>query len=323
MSEKVPQEKQASKDGMHKRNPHRQSYDFKVLTELSPELKTFVSLNKMGVESIPFANPAAVKALNSALLKQFYGVKYWDIPDGYLCPPIPGRADYIHHAADLLGSNNRGIVPTGQTVKVLDIGVGANAVYPIIGQKEYGWSFVGSDVDEKALASAKKIAEMNPDLGAAFELRLQKNPSHFFKGVVKDEEEFDLVICNPPFYSTNDEAAEAVERKWKNLGKVKAEQNIRNFGGVQTELFYPGGELAFISKMVAESFFFSRQCYWFTSLVSRGEQLHAIHKVLKKVKPTDVKTIHMSQGQKTSRIIAWTFMDEGKRKEWQERKFWN
>lgn len=307
---------------MHPRNPHRQSYDFALLTKVSPELKQFVSPNKMGVESIPFANPAAVKALNAALLKHYYNLNYWDIPEGYLCPPIPGRADYIHHAADLLAVNHRGIVPKGSTIRALDVGVGANLVYPIIGHKEYGWSFVGSDVDQKAIDSALKIAAENPSLGESFEARLQKNPSHFFKGIIKAEEEFDLVICNPPFYSTNDDAAQAVERKWKNLGRIATEKDTRNFGGNQTELFYPGGELAFISKMIAESFFFARQCYWFTSLVSRGEQLHAIHKALKKVRAVDVRTIHMSQGQKSSRLIAWTFMEADKGREWQERKFW-
>ena len=27
-------------------------------------------------------------------------------PNENLCPPIPGRADYIHHIADLLSINN-------------------------------------------------------------------------------------------------------------------------------------------------------------------------------------------------------------------------
>ena len=42
--------------------------------------------------------------LNRAILMHHYGVKSWDIPAGYLCPPIPGRADYIHSVADLLAA---------------------------------------------------------------------------------------------------------------------------------------------------------------------------------------------------------------------------
>jgi 23S rRNA (adenine1618-N6)-methyltransferase len=40
-------------------------------------------------------------------------------------------------------------------VRVLDIGVGANCVYPLIGHAEYGWRFLGVDIDEAALANAQ------------------------------------------------------------------------------------------------------------------------------------------------------------------------
>ena len=67
--------------------------------------------NQFGDESVDFANPAAVKALNRALLRQDYGLDYWDIPAGYLCPPIPGRADYVHYLADLLAADRGGGAP--------------------------------------------------------------------------------------------------------------------------------------------------------------------------------------------------------------------
>lgn len=78
--------------------------------------------------SVNFADPLAVKTLNKALLAHFYGVTHWDIPDGFLCPPVPGRADYVHHLADLLADDNGGVVPKQATV--LDIGTGANLIYP-------------------------------------------------------------------------------------------------------------------------------------------------------------------------------------------------
>jgi hypothetical protein len=106
-----------------------------------------VARNRYGTESIDFANPAAVKALNQALLKKFYDIAHWDIPPGYLCPPIPGRADYIHHVADLLAGEHEVAIPRGPSVAVLDIGIGANCVYPIVGCHDYGWQFVGTDID--------------------------------------------------------------------------------------------------------------------------------------------------------------------------------
>ena len=101
------------KTNLHERNKHRGRYDFKLLIEISPDLTEFVNKNKYGDASIDFFDPLAVKALNRALLMHFYGLKFWEIPNGYLCPPIPGRADYIHHIAELLGSNNQGKIPKG------------------------------------------------------------------------------------------------------------------------------------------------------------------------------------------------------------------
>ncbi len=96
---------------LHPRNPHRERYNFKQLIETNPALKPFVRPNAFGDESIDFSNPAAVLMLNKSLLKHFYKIDFWEIPDGYLCPPIPGRADYIHNMADLLSENNSGKIP--------------------------------------------------------------------------------------------------------------------------------------------------------------------------------------------------------------------
>jgi 23S rRNA (adenine1618-N6)-methyltransferase len=87
---------------MHERNAHRAGYDFAALTRALPELARHVRLNPNGGETIDFADPAAVLALNRALLRHHYGVTEWEVPAGFLCPPIPSRADYLHYLADLL-----------------------------------------------------------------------------------------------------------------------------------------------------------------------------------------------------------------------------
>lgn len=84
------------KTNLHPRNLHRLRYDFELLTEKLPELQQHVSINEHQIETIDFSNPEAVKTLNKALLVTYYDIKNWDIPKNYLCPPIPGRADYIH-----------------------------------------------------------------------------------------------------------------------------------------------------------------------------------------------------------------------------------
>ena len=112
------------KPGLHARNRHRQGYDFAALAGSCPGLAVFLTKNPVGGTTIDFADPAAVKTLNRALLTHHYGVQDWDIPPGYLCPPIPGRADYLHHLADLLAESRGGSIQQGSAVRVLDIGVG-------------------------------------------------------------------------------------------------------------------------------------------------------------------------------------------------------
>lgn len=282
------------KKGLHPRNPHRFRYDFWELQKTLPELKSFVFENEYKNKTIDFADPEAVKSLNRALLKFFYGIKKWDIPENYLCAPIPGRADYIHYAADLLASCNDDKIPTGNKINVLDIGVGANLVYPIIGNKEYGWSFVGSDCDEIGILNAKKIVEANEQLKDVVDCRLQKSTYDIFKGIVKDDEEFDLVVCNPPFYSSEHDANEAALRKITNLGKSKGAP-VRNFGGQKNELWTPGGEEAFIGRMIQESAKLKNRILWFTSLVSKKESLIEITKSLKNLNATDLKLVEMAQ----------------------------
>jgi 23S rRNA (adenine1618-N6)-methyltransferase len=296
----------ADKKVLHERNKHRSRYDFAALVKHAPELRDQVIVNDYGDESIDFANPLSVKLLNKALLKQHYQVEQWDIPEGYLCPPIPGRADYIHYLADLLASSNAGEIPTGNKVKILDVGVGANCVYPIIGHQEYGWSFVGSDIDKKAVQNAENIIAANPVLTADLKVRLQHNKQQIFKGVIKPGEQLHATICNPPFHASAAEAAAGSNRKLHNLGKQK---EVLNFGGQHVELWCEGGEVAFVRKMILESVEFASQVGWFTTLISKSANLPFIYSALERAAAVEVRTIEMAQGQKISRFVAWTFKD--------------
>uniref|UniRef100_UPI003217C315 23S rRNA (adenine(1618)-N(6))-methyltransferase RlmF n=1 Tax=uncultured Draconibacterium sp. TaxID=1573823 RepID=UPI003217C315 len=296
------------KSQLHPQNKHRERYNFKELCKTCPELAPFISTNKYNDESVNFFDPQAVLVLNRALLKHFYGIQYWDIPAGYLCPPIPGRADYIHYIADLLSTDS--VIPTGSSVKCLDVGVGANSIYPIIGTKEYGWSFVGSDIDLAATKSASNIIGKNPELQDVVQIRYQNNPDAIFKGIIEKGEHFHVTICNPPFHSSAHAAQAGTLRKLRNL---KGEKNIRttlNFGGQNNELWCEGGEKRFILQMIRESLQFAGSVVWFSTLVSKETNLPAVYRILKKVKAREVKTINMGQGNKKSRIVAWTFQTQ-------------
>jgi 23S rRNA (adenine1618-N6)-methyltransferase len=306
------------KSNLHLRNKHRSRYDFDVLIQVNSKLREFVKLNAYNDVSIDFANPQAVKALNLALLKQFYNITEWDIPAEYLCPPIPGRADYLHYLADLLASTNNGVIPQGEIIRALDIGVGANIIYPLIGNREYGWHFVGADIDPVSIDNGLGILEAN-SLLSAIELRLQASPLNIFTGVIGQGERFDLTMCNPPFHGSLDEANAGSQRKWQNLGKDKRNQSkspVLNFGGQAAELYCDGGEEAFVRRIVQESTQFSTQCLWFTTLISKAENLPSVYRALKQVNAHQVKTIEMSQGQKKSRVVAWTFLNASQQWAW-------
>ncbi|MEN9908202.1 MAG: hypothetical protein RLZZ540_1351 [Bacteroidota bacterium] len=313
------------KTSLHPRNQHRLRYDFDLLIENCPELKPFVFINEHQIDpsdseqakqSIDFSNPQAVKTLNKALLISYYDIQNWDIPQDYLCPPIPGRADYIHYIADLLAESNNGIIPTGTEVEGLDVGVGANCIYPIIGNVVYNWSFVGTDIDEKALNNCSKIIEANPKLIDVISLQQQLEPRFVFKNIITPEDKFAFTICNPPFHKSAEEASKGSLRKVNNLENKKSTKAVLNFGGQHSELWCEGGELGFITQMIYESARYPMQCLWFTSLVSKQSHLGSLYKTLNKVNAAQIKTIDMAQGQKTSRILAWTFLTETQQKNW-------
>ncbi|EJL69811.1 23S rRNA (adenine(1618)-N(6))-methyltransferase RlmF [Chryseobacterium populi] len=303
----------AEKSSLHTRNLHRNPYDFDQLISCVPELKQYVFVNAYQTLTINFSIPKAVKLLNKALLQHFYNIQNWDIPEANLCPPIPGRADYIHYIADLL-AGQQGEIPTGTSVTGLDIGTGANLVYPLIAHQSYGWTMLGTDINQDSLENARQILDHNPDL--CIRLKQQPDSDHIFKNIIDIEDRFMFSLCNPPFHDSEESAIKGNMRKTKNISKSKSRKPLLNFGGQHSELWCEGGELAFITKMIEESALYSSQVLWFTCLVSKKDNLYKLTTLLKKVNVAEFKTIDMAQGQKISRILAWTFIPQKDRKEW-------
>lgn len=296
---KLDKNKQIKKGELHKDNPHKGKYDFDKLVKALPSLEKYVILNPLGEKTIDFSNPEGVKILNKALLKAYYNISFWDIPEGYLCPPIPGRMDYLCYLNDLFDQKK---------LRVLDIGIGANCIYPLLGSQNFGWDFVGTDIDEVSIKTASLLVASNKNLKGKIELRQQKNKDYIFKGILKEKEKFHLSMCNPPFHSSLEEALEGNLRKRNNLSKDNVKEAKLNFGGQKAELWCQGGELLFLKKMIKESLEFKDNIIWFTSLVSKGDNIKPLEKLLKKIGAKEIKIINMSQGQKISRILAWTFL---------------
>lgn len=56
-------------------------------------------------------------------------------------------------------------------VRVLDIGCGANLIYPLLGSAMHGWSFVAADITDVAVTWARANLRANPQLEALIEVR--------------------------------------------------------------------------------------------------------------------------------------------------------
>ncbi len=327
---------------LHCRNKHQGAYDFDALIKAHPPLLQYVIdsplANGVRAKTIDFASSTAVKVLNQALMSMFYGVAFWDFPDNYLCPPIPGRADYIHNIADYLAKYNDNSVPKGKRVRLLDVGTGANCIYPILGTCEYDWQFVASDIDPISVETARTIVKYNKKLNTKIDCRLQTSAKHYFSNIVKSNEQFDFTLCNPPFHRSLDEAMKGNERKRNNLKLNRSKRNASkhmpkqgideakpstalNFAGQKAELWCDGGELKFITGLIYESKHYATQIMCFSSFVSKSSHLNALKAQLTKVGAKSVDVLEMRQGQKVSRTLVWSFLDEAEKQAWASQKW--
>ena len=315
---------QPKEKGLHSRNRHRQGYDFPELIKCQPTLAEHVIETVAGDMSIDFSSSHAVKELNAALLEHDYGITHWQLPEGALCPPIPGRVDYIHHMADLLGEKEVTALASSnkKSIRLLDIGTGASGIYALLASQVYGWQSVGSDIAPQSLDNVRHILSHNPALNERISLRLQTEKHHIFEGIIQPGEFFDITVCNPPFHASAEEARKGSQRKVSNLAKNQqrrdsvgnafttedsTDSSLLNFGGIDAELWCNGGERLFLKKLINESKRFSNQCRWFSSLVSKGENVKPAKKWINKYGATEVKEIEMSQGNKITRVLAWTY----------------
>lgn len=310
---KSSSKKRPTKGALHPRNLHVGMYDFPALVKASPELKLCLIKNPKGELTINFSDAHAVLLLNKVLLAYFYQINFWQIPEGYLCPPIPGRVDYIHYIADLLSKAFAGLPPKGAKIKGLDIGCGANCIYPILGARSYDWSFIGCDIDEVAVKTAKLLVNANKNIAKKITIRQQENKQLILSGVIQKSDRFAFTMCNPPFHASMEKAAAGSALKQKNLSKksilINSDKPLLNFAGKAHELSCEGGEIAFVKKMVVESLLVKHQVCWFTCLLSKSENVKPLKKLLAQQNAQQVNVVEMSQGHKISRFIAWSYLN--------------
>jgi len=67
-------------------------------------------------------------------------------------------------------------------------------------------------------------------------------------------------------------------------------------------------EKAFLHNLLYESSLYQENALWFTTLVSKKEHVKSMYDSLKKLGAKSIKTIEMQQGNKKSRIVAWSYI---------------
>ena len=336
---------------MHPRSAFREGNpDFGALAERHPSLRPHLvrrGASRDGAKprwTLDFASWDATVALNAALLADAYDVRGWSIPRGYLCPAVANRANYVHWIEDLLEQSRPaalGSATRGPAIRGLDVGVGANCVYPLIGAARNGWSFVGTDVTDAALEAARRNADANPRLAPLIEIRDARirgeseanlpraeegDPAPIFARVRADEDRdaerdrldaardaaassssttkkkkietrgFAFTMCNPPFFESEADAK-------GNAGT--------DFGGVASEMACAGGELAFVSRILAESSASAdarRFAHWYTTMCGKKETVKRLRAMLRTRGAKAVRETTFYQGKTRRWGVAWSFV---------------
>ena len=173
---------------------------------------------------------------------------------------------------------------------------------------------VFNEITKNSIKQAEKIIAKN-NLEDRVSIRFQSNPNQILQGILTKTDIFTLTMCNPPFYKDETEANSATLKKLKGLNQDTNSIN-RNFSGISNELWYKGGEKAFLHNYLYESSLFKNKCFWYTTLVANKDNIKSMYASLDKLGAKIIKTLPINIGQKKSRVVAWTFLNEDQQKQW-------
>eukprot|EP00941_MAST-03F_sp_MAST-3F-sp1_P005275 g5275.t1 len=271
---------------------HDNAPDYAALANLYPSLLSeFVNINKNGHARINWSDALANIAVQKTLLLHDFQLNC-ELPIDRLCPTVPSRANYIHWLQDLLA-----LSPASETPRRgIDIGTGASCIYPLLGARIAGWHFVATEIDADSLSCAQRNVASN-SLSDSIEVRFVPERKRLLTNVIiQSDGTFDFCMCNPPFYSSEQEAREA---------------KYRDRRAISSELYCDGGEEAFTAQLVDESLQFHSQIRWFTTLAGKKKTLR---KLLGKLREKNVKNIcthELLQGTTSRWVIGWSFFNDG------------
>ncbi|KAF9494869.1 S-adenosyl-L-methionine dependent methyltransferase [Pleurotus eryngii] len=282
---------------MHFRNPYKEPPDFAILAEFYPKLRQYLIPGRDGHTAINFRNNDAQRALTEALMLRDFSIRL-TLPAERLCPPVPNRLNYILWLQDIVRHSPATL---DGTVRGLDVGTGASAIYPLLACKlESKWTFIATDVDKTSYKSALLNVARN-DLQERIKVQLSDADAPLFKLLAVEDSStvFSFTMCNPPFYATAEEVSRSAEMKHFPPNAACT--------GADVEMITNGGEARFVRRMVEESSQHPLRCRWYTSMLGKLSSLMEIVDDLKGNSVDNYAITEFTQGQTRRWAVGWSF----------------
>ncbi|KAL6719793.1 hypothetical protein ACLMJK_001714 [Lecanora helva] len=283
---------------MASRDVYKEEIDFAVLALQSPAFNKILKSNGQ----LDFSNPEAVQQLTKSLLERDFNLKI-ELPRDRLCPPVPNRFNYILWIQDLVDTTNENFSDNydlERNVTGLDIGTGASCIYPLLGcSQRPRWRFAVTDIDEQNMESAKRNIVRN-NLKSRIRPQLTKPHDPLIPLDILNLESIDFTMCNPPFYSSTADFLSSAASKSRPPHSACT--------GSEVEMVTPGGEIAFVNRMIEESKTLKERCQWYTTMLGKHSSIEVIVENLKGAGIENWAVKDLVQGNKTRRwAVAWSW----------------
>ena len=274
--------------------------DFLTLTKEFPELKKYIlKQNEDNEEEFQFdwSNNELSLLMDKSILNYYFNIKYYYIPKGFLIPPIPSRINYINLINSIIAKLIKDI--DIKNIIGIDIGTGANIIYPILGYSIYKWKFICTEINKEAYNNAKLILQKN-NLENNINIIKQNNKDNIFISILNRENKYIFSMCNPPYYNYENE--------------IKLEDKKRDNEYNFDEIYYKNGEYGFFQRYFEESICYKNNVFLYTILI--GKKINAENIYDKLSSYNDIIKIYNMQkiltGNNVRYIIYWSFFNNYK-----------
>ncbi|KIW94772.1 uncharacterized protein Z519_04749 [Cladophialophora bantiana CBS 173.52] len=284
-------------------NIYENDVDFTILALQYPDFAKRLKPNRQ----LDFSDPESVRQLTKCLLHRDFDLSI-DLPEDRLCPPVPNRFNYILFIQSLLDSTSpsfhQGFDPERQVIG-LDIGTGASAIYPLLACRQRSqWRFLATEIDEKNREYAQRNILANK-LQARIRLidTDDKGDRLIPTGQLQKFDRIDILLTNPPFYPSTQSLLDSAHQKSRPPNS--------SCTGSAVEMITPGGEIGFVSKIIAESLLPAnqRKIQWFSAMLGKLSSVGAVVERLRESGSGNYTVAEFIQGQRTRRwCVAWSWM---------------